>query len=237
MTNRDKVAGWREELTGKTTREVVEWVYKNFAIDKIALASSFSIEDQAVLAMMLEVEPKARVFTLDTGRHFQKTYQVIDETRMKYGIKVEMLFPERKDVEEMLAEKGPNLFYDSVENRKLCCDVRKVRPLKKMLAALDVWITGLRREQSVTRSDASVIEWDEGNGLVKLNPLVDWSEKDTWDFVKSGGIPYNKLQDKGFPSIGCEPCTRAVEPGQDIRSGRWWWENPEHKECGLHVKK
>jgi phosphoadenosine phosphosulfate reductase len=185
MTNRENVSIWREELRGKSAREVVKWVYRTFDTEKIALASSFSIEDQAVLAMMLEVEPKARVFTLDTGRHFQKTYQVIDETRMKYGIKVEMLFPERKDVEEMLADKGPNLFYDSVENRKLCCDVRKVRPLKRMLATLDVWITGLRREQSVTRGGVEVVEWDEGNGLVKLNPIVDWNENDTRDFVKS----------------------------------------------------
>ena len=136
----------------------------------------------------------------------------------------------------MVAEKGLDLFYESVENRKLCCHIRKVEPLKRALQGLKVWICGLRREQSVTRADLNVIEWDEANGLYKINPLIDWTEKQVWDYVHAEKIPYNKLHDQGYPSIGCAPCTRAVKPGEDVRAGRWWWESPDKKECGLHFK-
>jgi phosphoadenosine phosphosulfate reductase len=145
-------------------------------------------------------------------------------------------FPDAGRVEEMVNTKGINLFFESVENRKLCCNIRKIEPLKRAFAGLDVWICGLRREQSVTRQDMQLIEWDKGNSIIKLNPLIDWTEEEVRKYIKDHGIPYNPLHDKGYPSIGCQPCTRAIFPGEDIRAGRWWWENPDTKECGLHKK-
>jgi phosphoadenosine phosphosulfate reductase len=145
-------------------------------------------------------------------------------------------FPDASSIEEMVNTKGINLFFESVENRKLCCNIRKIEPLKRAFAGLEVWICGLRREQSVTRQNMQRIEWDETNGIIKLNPLIDWTEEEVWKFIKDHGIPYNPLHDKGFPSIGCQPCTRAIFPGEDIRAGRWWWENPDTKECGLHKR-
>ncbi len=203
--------------------------------DLIALASSLGAEDQALTNMVLSINPAARIFILDTGRFHQETYDLIDETMKRYGIRYEILFPERSDVEEMESASGPNLFYENTENRKRCCHVRKVKPLKRILSTLDVWITGLRKEQAVMRGAIEKIEWDEANGLIKLNPLAEWSEKDLWEYIKKNDIPYNKLHDHGYPSIGCAPCTRAITPGQDVRAGRWWWETPEQKECGLHV--
>ena len=149
---------------------------------------------------------------------------------------MQVFFPDHQKIEAMVNSKGINLFYESVENRKLCCNLRKIEPLKRAFDGLKVWICGLRREQSVTRNTMQKVEWDEANGLIKLNPLIDWSETDVWNFIQSNKIPYNPLHDKGFPSIGCLPCTRAIIPGEDIRAGRWWWENPETKECGLHKR-
>jgi phosphoadenosine phosphosulfate reductase len=159
----------------------------------------------------------------------------MSRTMSQYKMKYEFLFPESADVEAMESQEGPDLFYESVEKRKKCCFVRKVKPLGRVLSTLDVWITGLRRQQAVTRNALDKIEWDEGNGLIKLNPLADWSEERVWAYIKKHQIPYNKLHDAGYPSIGCAPCTRAVKPGEDLRSGRWWWETPEQKECGLHL--
>ena len=203
---------------------------------KIACASSFGAEDQVLTDLIVKQDANAKIFTLDTGRLPYETYDVMDRTNLKYGIKVDVLFPEAADVEELYRTQGINGFYESVENRKTCCYVRKIAPLKRALAELDVWITGLRQAQSVTREEMRLVEFDEGNGLVKLNPLIAWSEEDVWAYIKAHNVPYNKLHDENFPSIGCAPCTRAVEPGQDVRAGRWWWENPEHKECGLHIK-
>lgn len=202
---------------------------------RIALASSLGAEDQVLTHMVLSINPAARIFVLDTGRFHQETYDLINETMRRYAMRYEILFPERSDVEEMESAFGPNLFYESIENRKRCCNVRKVKPLQRILSTLDVWITGLRREQAVTRGTIDKVEWDEGNGLIKLNPLADWSEKDLWEYIKKHDIPYNNLHDHGYPSIGCASCTRAVTPGEDVRAGRWWWETPEQKECGLHV--
>ncbi len=153
---------------------------------------------------------------------------------MTYGIKIQLFFPDYKQVEKMVAEHGVNLFYENVEKRRLCCHIRKLEPLKRAFDGLKVWICGLRHEQSVTRTDIRMVEWDEPHRLLKLNPLINWTEKQVWDYIHGHGVPYNKLHDQGFPSIGCQPCTRAVKPGEDIRAGRWWWENPLHKECGLH---
>lgn len=203
--------------------------------NRIALASSMSAEDQVITDMLCKTGRRVRIFTLDTGRLPDETYEVIDATNRKYNIHIEIVFPDRAEVERLVNSEGPNLFYGSIEGRKKCCNVRKVLPLKRKLAELDGWITGLRREQSVTRQTLEKVEWDYANDIMKINPLADWSQEQVWDYIRENGVPYNKLHDKGYPSIGCGPCTRAVESGQDIRAGRWWWEQPEHKECGLHV--
>ncbi len=203
---------------------------------KIALSSSMGAEDQVLTSMICGIDITTRIFTLDTGRLFPETYELIDKTNQFFNVSIEVFFPDFKAVEQMVATKGINLFYQSVENRKECCHVRKLEPLKRAFANLDVWICGLRREQSVTRNSSERIEWDENNGIIKINPLIDWTEEQVWEYMKQHQIPYNLLHENGFPSIGCQPCTRAVNPGEDIRAGRWWWEEPEHKECGLHRK-
>lgn len=203
----------------------------------IALASSLSIEDQTLTDMICSIDKTTRIFTLDTGRLFPQTYRLIDRTDKKYGITIEVFCTNGEHVEQMVKEKGINLFYDSVENRKECCRIRKMEPLKRAFSGLQVWICGLRQEQSITRYGTNRIEWDEENGLLKLNPLYNWSEEQVWDYIRTHDVPYNELHEQGFPSIGCEPCTRAVQPGEDLRAGRWWWEKPENRECGLHVKK
>jgi phosphoadenosine phosphosulfate reductase len=202
--------------------------------ERIALASSLGIEDQMLTDIILKIKKNARIFTIDTGRLFPEAYSLIDKTNMKYSFKMEVYFPENKPVEEYVQTNGINAFYESVEKRKACCSVRKIQPLLRALSSLDVWICGLRQEQSVTRTGIQVVEWDEANGLIKINPLANFSEQSVWDYIKKNSVPYNPLHRKGFPSIGCQPCTRAIQDGEDIRSGRWWWENPEHKECGLH---
>ena len=214
-------------------KEVLEYFLSTYK-GKIALSSSLGAEDQVLTKMVVGIDPDTRIFTLDTGRLFPESYDLMARTGEKYNIKVEVFFPDYKRVEKMVAEKGINLFYESIENRKECCHIRKVEPLKRAFKDLDVWICGLRRDQSITRFNSRLIEWDEANGLIKLNPILNWTEKDVWDYIKKHDIPYNILHDKGFPSIGCQPCTRAVKPGEDVRAGRWWWEKPEQKECGLH---
>lgn len=226
----------RKALRGKSPEEIIHDTLNYFGIENIAFASSFGAEDQVITDMLFKANRDAKIFTLDTGRLPQQTYDVMDATRLRYGIKIEALFPENAAVEAMVLKHGPNLFYDSVDNRKKCCQVRKVAPLKKKLSTLNAWICGLRREQSVTRTGVEVIEWDDAFQLFKLNPLVDYSEQNVWDYIRKHTVPYNKLHNQGYPSIGCAPCTRPVKPGEDIRAGRWWWENPEHKECGLHIK-
>lgn len=203
--------------------------------DKLVLASSLGAEDQVLTHLLLEANPEARIFVLDTGRLHPETYDVIAATESKYDMKYELYFPQTDAVETLVRDKGINSFYESVENRKECCHIRKVEPLKRALSTADAWITGIRRSQAVTRLNTPVLEWDEGFSLAKFNPLATWSEDDVWAFINEHNIPYNALHDSGFPSIGCAPCTRAIKPGDDVRSGRWWWEAPESKECGLHV--
>lgn len=195
-----------------------------------------SIEDQTLLDIIVKKDKKARIFTLDTGRLFPETYQLIDRTNMTYGINIEVFFPDYKEVQRMVREEGINLFYGSIESRHRCCQIRKLEPLKRAMEGVDAWICGLRKEQSVTRKDMQVVEWDDIHGKIKINPLINWSEEDVWNYIKTNHVPYNKLHDKGYPSIGCEPCTRAIKPGEDVRAGRWWWEDPDHRECGLHQK-
>jgi phosphoadenosine phosphosulfate reductase len=212
----------------------------SFFLDKyhgrIALSSSLSIEDQTLTDMIVKTNPDTRIFTLDTGRLFPDTYQLIDKTNITYGIKMEVFFPDYAEVQRMVREEGINLFYNSPESRHRCCEIRKLEPLRRAFQGLDVWICGLRRQQSVTRHDMQAVEWDDMHHLIKVNPLIAWSEEDVWTYIRKNHVPYNKLHDKGFPSIGCEPCTRAVKQGEDIRSGRWWWESPDHRECGLHKR-
>ncbi len=229
---KDIVNKLNERFIGKEPEEVLSYFLEAYR-GHIALASSLSIEDQVLTAMICRIRPETRIFTLDTGRLFPETYS-LERTNMTYGIKIQLFFPDYKQVEKMVAEHGVNLFYENVEKRRLCCHIRKLEPLKRAFDGLKVWICGLRHEQSVTRTDIRMVEWDEPHRLLKLNPLINWTEKQVWDYIHGHGVPYNKLHDQGFPSIGCQPCTRAVKPGEDIRAGRWWWENPLHKECGLH---
>lgn len=224
-----------EEMEDKSAMEVLKWAINAYA-PKIALASSFGAEDVILIDMMVKInKEKAKIFTLDTGRLNQETYDVMDAIRKKYGIQIEVYFPEQRETEEMVKIKGMNLMYESVENRKLCCEIRKVHPLNRALSKLDGWITGLRREQAITRANIYKLEIDSSHGnIVKINPLADWTNEMIWDYIHKNNVPYNKLHDSGYPSIGCEPCTRAVHRGEDPRAGRWWWENATQKECGLH---
>ncbi|TLX92703.1 MAG: phosphoadenylyl-sulfate reductase [Thaumarchaeota archaeon] len=219
----------------KTPQEVLRWALDNLH-PRIAVASSFGAEDVAIIDMISNINPKARVFTLDTGRLNQETYDVMDEIRSRYNMNIEVMFPDPDEVEQMVRVNGMNLFYHSVGNRKLCCGIRKVHPLNRMLSTLDGWITGLRADQTEVRSNSNKIEIDsQHNDIIKVNPILEWSWEQTWDYIKKNNIPYNKLHDKGFPSIGCEPCTRAIKPGEPLRAGRWWWESDTEKECGLHA--
>lgn len=202
---------------------------------RIALASSFSLEDAILIHMLMELRKDAVVFALDTGRLDPETYECAEALRKRYGVSIQWYFPERAAVEELERGRGLFSFRESVENRKECCGIRKVEPLRRALSGLSAWITGLRREQSVTRTDLKVVEPDRANGgIFKVSPLLDWTLDDLWAYTRENKIPYNRLYDQGYTSIGCAPCTRAIEPGEDQRAGRWWWENPEHKECGLH---
>ncbi len=236
INDKELAAQLNSRFRDTDTQEVVSWVVQTWGREA-ALSSSLSWEDQAVTAMMCHSpREKVRVFTLDTGRLFPECYDLIERTRFTFGIDLEVFFPDYRGVQEMVAEHGVNLFFESVELRHRCCNVRKVEPLKRALKGTKVWITGLRRDQSVTRKDMQLFEFDEADGLIKFNPLIQWTEQQVIAYVKDNGIPYNKLHDKGFPSIGCQPCTRAIKEGEDIRAGRWWWENPDHRECGLHSR-
>lgn len=227
---------FQKALSEMSATESLEWVFNNFELDEISFATSLGAEDQVLTDIILKVNKEADIFTLDTGRLFEETYNVIQKVKEKYSKNIELLFPNEESLKNLTKEKGPNLFYNSIEDRKECCNTRKLEPLRKKLNGKKIWITGLRKEQAVTRTDLKMIEWDSTFGLLKLSPLIDWTEKNVWEYIRRYQIPYNKLHDKGFPSIGCEPCTRAIKPGEDIRSGRWFWEKPEHKECGLHIK-
>ncbi len=217
------------------TVELIKQAEREFAPD-LVFACSFGAEDVVLFELIAKHAPSIRIVTLDTGRLPQETYDVMDACRDKYGLNIEVHFPAAADVEQMVREKGVNLFYQSIENRKLCCEIRKVRPLKRALKGARAWVTGLRREQASSRSDMQPIEDDTTFGIRKFNPLIEWSEKDIWDYIHTNDVPYNSLHDQFYPSIGCAPCTRAVSVGEDPRSGRWWWENEDTvAECGLHA--
>ena len=217
-------------------QQLLTWALKTFA-PKIALSCSFGAPEGLVLLdMMHRIDPASRVFVLDTGRLPQATYDLIDRVRERYDKPVEIVFPRAEDVEAMVRRKGVNLFYESIENRQLCCRIRKVEPLRRTLSGLDAWVAGLRRDQNVTRSETPKLELDAlHGGIVKLNPIADWSHDDVMEYVRAHDVPTNRLHAQGYPSVGCDPCSRAVAAGEDPRAGRWWWEDPETRECGIHV--
>ncbi|WBT36785.1 MULTISPECIES: phosphoadenylyl-sulfate reductase [Hyphomicrobium] len=201
---------------------------------RVTFSTSLGLEDQAVLHAIAATGRPFDVFTLDTGRHFPETLETLDASELRYGLKIRVVFPEASDVEMLVARDGIMGFRQSIEARKACCDVRKVRPLNKALAGADGWLTGLRRDQSAGRALVPFAVWDAEHSLVKLNPIADWSLETLEAYIAENGVPVNPLHARGFPSIGCQPCTRAIRPGEDIRAGRWWWENEDGKECGLH---
>jgi phosphoadenosine phosphosulfate reductase len=224
------------ELLDAPAEQVLAWVEQRFG-SRAAIASSFGAEDMVLIDLARTHAPSVRLFTLDTGRLPPETYELMDVVRRRYGVEIETYFPERARVEALESTKGYFSFKRSVEERKECCGIRKVEPLGRALAGREAWVTGLRRDQSVTRTAVQAVEADADHGLVKVNPLARWSGPQVWAYIKERGVPYNALHDRGYPSIGCAPCTRAVKPYDDERSGRWWWESPENRECGLHVRR
>ena len=230
---KEKIKQLNEKSAGLSAPEIIKLAFSEFG-NRVNFASSLGEEDQVITDIISKVAPKMEIFTLDTGRLFQETYDLIAKTQKRYPMPFKIYYPDTKAVEEMVKDKGINLFYESVDNRKLCCGIRKVEPLRRALSNVDAWMTGLRREQAVTRTNLEIFEWDEANGKIKINPLADWSLADVHKYIKENTVDINPLHAKGFVSIGCAPCTRAIKPGEDIRAGRWWWEQPDQKECGLH---
>lgn len=224
-------------LRGAPAEDVLRWAAERFGAG-LAIASSFSVEDCVVIDLAHALDPAVRVFALDTGRLPEETYQTAERVRERYGVAIEWHFPERARVEALERGKGLYSFMASLDNRKECCRIRKVEPLSRALAGLSAWATGLRRAQSVTRADVAEVEVDaDHGGIAKLNPICAWDDARLWAYADARRVPVHPLHRRGYPSIGCAPCTRAVAPGQDPRAGRWWWENPDSKECGLHPGK
>ena len=218
-----------------TPQQVLTWAAESFG-DRAAICSSFQAEGMVVLDMAQQLGLGLRVFTIDTGRLPDETLELIDRVRDHYGIEVEVYHPDQDALSQLTTSFGVNAFYKSVSLRMRCCEIRKVDPLDSVLLGLDAWITGIRRDHTTSRGSAQRIEVDEGHGgIIKVNPLVDWTEDDVWEYVRRGGLPYNRLYDEGYTSIGCAPCTRAITPGEDSRAGRWWWEHGVPKECGIHL--
>jgi phosphoadenosine phosphosulfate reductase len=227
----------RATLRGASAETVLAWAWRRFG-KRLVLASSFGAEDVVLIDLASRVVPELEVFTLDTGRLHPETYEVMEAVRSRYGLRLQVFFPDRDKVAALETEQGFFSFRNSLEQRKACCALRKIEPLRRALEGRDAWMTGLRREQSPTRSGVELVELDSSQGgRWKFNPLANWSEQQVWDHIRAHKVPYHPLHDQGFPSIGCAPCTRAIRPGEDVRAGRWWWELPEHKECGLHGRR
>jgi phosphoadenosine phosphosulfate reductase len=228
------VSALAEKFATADPETILKWSIETYH-PRLSLACSFGAEDMVLVDMLSKIAPRAKVFSLDTGRLPPETYELMATVQRKYhNLDLQILYPQTEAVQNMVQSKGINLFYDSVENRKLCCHVRKVEPLQRALAGLDAWITGIRRDQTANRSTMQVVEWDGANNLVKINPLINWSWEQVWRYIRQNFVPYNALHDRNYPSIGCAPCTRAVQAGEDPRAGRWWWEQG-NQECGLHV--
>jgi phosphoadenosine phosphosulfate reductase len=220
-------------FTDSTPEQVIAFFLDSYR-GRILQATSMGPEDQVITHMIASTDKSTRIVTLDTGRLFEETYDLVEKTNAKYGINIELLFPDFEKVQAMTSEHGINLFYKSLENRKMCCRIRKDDPIRRALMGQEAWICGLRKDQTVTRFFNRMVEWDAQHELIRVNPLINWTEKQVWEYIKGNDIPYNVLHDSGYTSIGCKPCTRAIKPGEDSRAGRWWWEQAEHKECGLH---
>ena len=223
-----------EQVNVLPIEEMINELAKEFP-GKVTFSTSFSFEDQLITHKILTNNFPVSIFTLDTGRLFEETYSVWSATNERYHTKIKGYYPDHTLLEVFVAEHGPNSFYESVDQRKACCYVRKVEPLKRALKNQSVWITGLRAEHSANRHDMPQVEWDESNQVIKYHPILHWTTKEVKDYINENNIPYNILHDRGFVSIGCAPCTRAIKPGEDFRAGRWWWEDNTKKECGLHV--
>ncbi len=223
-----------KSIVGRNTEEALSLLSKNFP-NKIVFSTSFGLEDQVITHIIFSKNIPIKIFTLDTGRLFPETYSVWSRTKEIYNKNISSYSPYTETIQNLVSEKGPNSFYESVENRQECCYIRKVEPLKRALKGNEIWVTGIRKEQSASRNNLSPVEWDENNHIIKYHPLFDWSFEEVKSFISKNHVPYNPLHDKGFPSIGCQPCTRAIKPGDDPRSGRWWWEDATKKECGLHI--
>lgn len=223
----------KNALSGLSPEEGLKWLGENVGKEAVRFSSAFGEEDQVIAHMIASKNIPITIFTLDTGRLFQETYDVMDLTRSKYKLDINVFFPEAGDVEQLVKTKGPNSFFASVENRKECCFIRKVKPLRRALKGAAVWVTGLRASQSANRQSFELVEWDADHQVIKYNPLLSWSYEQMTAYLAANKVPVNSLHKKGFASIGCAPCTRAIAPGEDLRAGRWWWED-SHKECGLH---
>ena len=234
MVDKNLVADLNKQADALNLVGMLEKVSSNFP-GKVVFTTSLGIEDQVVTDMIFSNNLDISIVTLDTGRLFEETYKVLNRTMEKYRIQIQSYFPKNEPVEKMITQKGPLSFYLSLENRKECCRIRKVEPLGRALAGKECWITGLRASQSENRHDLDFFVWDAGFKLIKFNPLLRWSLEECQEYVKKNNVPYNVLHDRGFMSIGCAPCTRAIQPGEDFRAGRWWWENNSEKECGLHT--
>ncbi len=218
----------------RSPQDVLQWTLERFG-SQAALCTSLQADGMAILDMAWRIDPTVRVFTIDTGRLPQETYVLLDQVREKYNIEIEVYFPDATQVESIVLRHGTNLFYHSVQSRLLCCEARKVLPLQRVLNTVDAWVTGLRRDQSSTRTAVGKIELDNDHGgLVKVNPLAGWTEEQVWDYIRTHNVPYHPFYDQGYTSIGCAPCTRPTAAGEDPRAGRWWWETGVAKECGMH---
>ena len=224
----------QKELAGKDIAKQLQYLTERFP-GEVVFSTSFGLEDQAIAHMVAVNRFPVKVFTLDTGRLFAETYSTWSRTVEKYGLTISAFYPDTFSLQEFITAKGPNAFYESVDNRKQCCHIRKVEPLQRALKGNKIWITGIRAEQSNNRHDMPMLEWDDVNQIIKFHPLLGWTWGQVKQYVSRNDVPYNPLHDKGFVSIGCLPCTRAIKPGEDFRAGRWWWEDNSKKECGLHV--
>lgn len=230
----DLISELQGELSGKEIAKQLHYLTERFP-GEVVFSTSFGLEDQAIAHIVAVNRLPVKVFTLDTGRLFAETYSTWSRTVEKYDLTISAFYPDAFSLQEFITAKGPNAFYESVENRKQCCHIRKVEPLQRALKGNKIWITGIRAEQSNNRHDMPILEWDEVNQIIKFHPLLSWTWGQVKQYVSRNDVPYNPLHDKGFVSIGCAPCTRAIKPGEDFRAGRWWWEDSSKKECGLHI--
>ena len=233
--DRKFVAEREKEFESLSADKIIDWVASEIGFENFILASSMSVEGQVLADMLFKKSKNARIVMIDTGRLNQETYDTADWTRKYYGVNIEVIFPDSIEVEEMVTKFGVNLFYDSVDKRKFCCEIRKINPLKKKLLGLKAWMTGLKRIDNENRTTIRKLEWDEKFNLLKLNPIADWTDVEIWNYLEKNKIKINQLYKSGYKSIGCACCTRPVREGEDARAGRWWWEDRAHSECGLHI--